>query len=131
MSVNYKLIADNDPGGTLEDAYTAMSAETVTTAPKVMVTYRKVAASVNLEASAELEASVIASVDVPDWVNIALADGGINVNDPQTEGLLSTLVSPQTASAILDMGIVTDPKYPGLKIGHLSNARQMRTEGRV
>ena len=129
--VNYKIIADNDPGGDLETAFAAMSAETVTSAPEVMVTYRRISAVVSLAASAELEAAVKSELTIPSWVNTALASDGIDVNDVQVSAVLDTLVSAGTSAEIKAMGVITEPKYKGFKIGHLANARQMREEGRI
>ena len=130
MSVDYKLIADNDPAGELQTAFDAMAAETVTSTPEFMVTYRKIGQSVSLAASAELETALKdASNGIPSWVDSVLAKDGINVNDPQVAGVLAALSSH--AAAITAMGVVTSPKYAGLKIGHLANARQMRADGRV
>ena len=129
--VNYKLIADNDPSGDLETAFAAMGAEAVTSTPEVMVTYRRISAAVSLAASAELEAAVKAELTIPSWVDTALASDGIDVNDAQVSAVLDSLVSVATAAAIKAMGVITDPKYKGFKIGHLANARQMREEGRV
>ena len=53
------------------------------------------------------------------------------MNDAQVSATLGAIVSTDTAAAIIAMGLVTSPKYAGLKIGHLANARQMRAEGRV
>jgi hypothetical protein len=43
--------------------------------------------------------------------------------------LLNSIVSPATAAAIIASGVETNPVYPGLKVGHLANARQKRAEG--
>tara|TARA_R110002074_G_scaffold119_2_gene486 strand:+ start:901 stop:1293 length:393 start_codon:yes stop_codon:yes gene_type:complete len=129
--VNYKLIADNDPVGELQTAFDSMAAEAVTSTPEVMVTYRQIGERVSLAASAELEAAVNGSELVPSWVDSVLAKDGINVNDAQVSATLGAIVSTDTAAAIIAMGLVTSPKYAGLKIGHLANARQMRAEGRV
>ena len=129
--VNYKLLADNDPGGELETAFDSMSAETITSTPEVMVTYRQIGERVSLAASAELEAAVNGSASIPSWVDSVLAKDGINVNDAQVSATLGAIVSADTAAAIIAMGVVTSPKYSGLKIGHLANARQMRQAGRI
>jgi hypothetical protein len=127
--IDYKQLADNDPGGELETAFASMSAETVTSTPEVMLTYRRISAGVSLAASAELEVAVNASAQMPSWVDKALSTDGIDVNDPQTAGLLAMLV-PDHAAAIQAMGVVNVSKYgAGFKIGHLQNARQMRDEG--
>jgi hypothetical protein len=130
VSVNYKLIADNDPSGELETAFAAMAAETVTSTPEVMVTYRQIGETVSLAASAELETALNDSGNgIPSWVDTALTKDGINVNDPQVADVLGSLSS--SAADITAMGVVTSPVYAGLKIGHLANARQMRMDGRV
>lgn len=129
--IDYKLLADNDPGGNLDTAYAAMSTETITTNPELMITYRKIGADCGLAVSAELEAAVKADANIPDWVNTALANDGINVNDPQVSATLASLVSAESATSISALGDVVELKYPNLKKGHLQNAREMRQEGRV
>lgn len=128
---NYKLIADSDPGGDLETAFATMASETITEKPEVMITYRKIGAAVSLSASFELESAIKASTQIPSWVDDVLRTDGIDVNDPQVSATLGALVSAQTAADILAMGQVTKPKYQGLKLGHLQNAREMRAEGRI
>jgi len=127
MSVDYKLLADNDLGGDLDAAFATMSAETITSTPEVMVTYRRISAAVSLEASATLEAIVQGMETMPSWVDKALATDGIDVNNPQVAGLLDSII-PEFSAAIIAMGIVTTPRYAGLKIGHLANARQKKEQ---
>ena len=129
--VDYKLIADNDVGGDLEDAFNTMSLDSIITTPEVMVTYRRISASVSLTVSAELQAAVLSASSIPAWVNQALAFDGININDPQVKSVLSTLVSEDSANKIIEMGVVKTPKYSNFKIGHLANARQKRAEGKI
>jgi hypothetical protein len=131
MSVNYKLIADNDPGGELETAFSLMENVTAETTPEVMLTYRRISAGVSLEASAALELAVNAAPAIPSWVDKALSTDGVDVNNTQTVGLLAALV-PDHATAIQAMGTVVVPKYgSGFRVGHLQNARQMREEGSI
>jgi hypothetical protein len=131
VSVDYKLIADNDPAGELETAFAAMAAETVTSTPEVMVTYRKIGEVVGLAASAELEVALKNTDNgIPSWVNAALNGGGVNVNDPQVSDVLEALV-PDNAEAITAIGVVTTAKYKSLKMRSLSKARLMRAEGRI
>lgn len=129
--INYKSIADNDPGGDLETAFNTMADEVITETPEVMITYRKIGAAVSLTASFELEAAIKASAQIPTWVDDVLRTDGIDVNDPQVSATLGALVSAQTAADILLMGQITKPKYEGLKLGHLQNAREMRSEGKI
>jgi len=127
--IDYKLIADNDPTGTLDSAFASMSAETITTNPEKLVTYISVANQVGFAESGELEAGVLSDTTLPKWVDKSLNTGGVNVNDPQVAGLLSVLVSAATSTKILAMGDVLSPKYPNLTMGVLADARRLRTEG--
>lgn len=133
--IDYKLLADNDPGGTLKAAFTSMSAETITTKPELRVTYIGIADKVGFAEAAELAAGIkaaIASSTLPEWVENSLNTGGVNANDPQVVGLLGSLVSPATATKLLAMGNVVTAKYPQLTaITFLEKARTMRTEGRI
>lgn len=132
MSVDYKRLADDDVGGELEPAFSTMSAMTVESTPEVMVTYRRISAAVSLAASAELEIGVLSpDSNIPSWVNASLSNDGIDVNDPQVNAVLASLVSVDTSAAISAMGVITEPKYTNFKVGHLANARQMRVEGRI
>jgi len=131
MSVNYKDLADNDPGGELQSAFDKMRAETITVNPEYMVTYRTIGSLVGLAESAELEIAVKAASSIPEWVNTSLASDGIDVNDAQVSATLGVLVSEATAAKITELGNVVVPRRTGLKIGHLANARQMREEGRI
>ena len=82
-------------------------------------------------ASAELESAILAVPAYSGWLNTDLQARGIDVNDAQVAGLIGTIVSAPTAAAIVAAGVVVVPKYAGLKIGHLANARQQRAAGEV
>lgn len=127
--VDYKRLADEDVGGDLDAAYATMAAMTVTSTPEVMITYRRISA-MSFAAMVALETAIKANAATSDAIHFLLKDGGIDVNDPQVADLLDQLV-PDHAAAIIGMGVVTEPKYAGFKIGHLANARQMRQDGRV
>lgn len=126
---DYKGIADGDPTGDLQAAFDSMAAETVATTPEKLMTYRSIANEVSFAASAELETSVLASM--PAWLNANLQTGGIDVNNSQTAALLGSLVTTATADAIIAAGVINVAKYPGLKIGHLADARRQRIAGEV
>lgn len=130
--VDYKAIADGDPGGDLDSAYTTMAAETVITTPEKLMTYRSIANEVGFAASAELEAGVLNdSNGMPSWLHADLAARGIDVNNPDVGALIGVLVSAPTATAILAAGQVPVAVYTGLKVGHLQNARQQRAAGEI
>ena len=130
--VNYKLLADDDPGGDLQTAFDSMEAETVTTNPEVMLTYKGIARDVNLNTAGQLALALDSS---PVWIDHAMRTDGINVNNLQVAPFLTTLIGGSFTQAMVDsiksLGNVVSPKYVGLKKGHLANARQMRADGRV
>jgi len=131
MSVDYKFIADNDPSGDLEAAFATMSAETVSTKPKLPLTYTGIADKTDV-INANLLASRV-SASLPDWIHDAMKDKGLDINNPKVQVVISDSLglSDVEARKILDAGIILEPKYGGnFKIGHLSNARQARIDGR-
>jgi len=111
-------------------AFNAMAAENETTNPERKLTYLQVANESTFAIAAELSAQVIEN-NMPNWVDAALSGEGIDVNNKQSQDMLNDICSEATANTIIALGDVLTPKYPGLKIGHLDNARQMRVEGRV
>jgi len=133
MSVDYAVLADNDPGGTLSSAFSAMAAQVVTEYPEFMITYRSVANAVGFDASVQLQVKVKSAF--PSWVDALLSSDGIDVNNIQTDALVNSLVdttfTQAMADGILAMGDVSVPVFPGLKPGVLADARRMRAEGRV
>lgn len=133
--IDYKKIADGDPGGDLEVAFAAMAVEevVVTPAPEKLMTYRSIANEVGFAASGELEAGVLdASNGMPQWLNIDLQSRGIDVNNPNVAGLIGALVTATTATNILAAGVTYALVYPNLKAGHLETSRIKRLlEGEV
>ena len=128
--IDYKNIADNDPGGDLDVAYEAMKKETVKSYPKKMMTYLDIANLLDLSKSKELQDAVVGIADIPEFVDHELKSGGLDVNDVKSQYMLRAIVSEDTANAIIGLGAVVTLAYPNFKIGHLSNARHMRLEGR-
>ena len=128
--IDYKNIADNDPGGDLDVAYEAMKKEAVKSYPKKMMTYLDIANLLDLSKSKELQDAVVGIADIPEFVDHELKSGGLDVNDVKSQYMLRAIVSEDTANAIIGLGAVVTLAYPNFKIGHLSNARQMRLEGR-
>ena len=130
--INYKLLADNDPGGELQAAFDSMAAETVATTPETQVTYTTLARDVDLVTANALTSKLSTQSA---WIDNALNSECINVNNPQVGPFLDALVDTDFTQLMADnvkaLGNVISPKYPGLKIGHLANARQMRADGRV
>tara|TARA_S200002703_G_scaffold1263_1_gene2210 strand:+ start:11128 stop:11535 length:408 start_codon:yes stop_codon:yes gene_type:complete len=135
MIVDYKLLADNDPGGYIETAFAAMQAETVTSAQDRKLSYIDIANEAGFQVATNLQLKIKAAIDAgvfPDLVDSALKGDGININDPQVAVVISTLgLSAGDEAAVLDLQNVTSAKYPNLRIGHLSDARRKRERGEV
>tara|TARA_R110000822_G_scaffold310397_1_gene443034 strand:- start:798 stop:1211 length:414 start_codon:yes stop_codon:yes gene_type:complete len=133
---DYKNIADNDPGGDLATAYATMKAETEVVTPVFKLTYTKIANLVSLNAASALQAAVLnPGTGIPEWVDSALKGSGIDVNNTQTQALLTQLgsnsyITVATADAIKALGNVTVAKYTGLSsMEFLKKARTLRTAG--
>lgn len=138
MSVPYKLYADDDPGGTLESAFATMEAATVNTTPKYRLTYMSIASKVDLAAAIAIEKAIDGAIGlkaIPKWVATIMVTTGLDINDPQVQMILGQLIganlSEAQADKILAVGVVKEPMYPGIKIGHLNDARVQRKEGNV
>ena len=137
--IDYKLIADNDPGGDLETAFAQMQAETVTVpVPGKRQTYLSIADEVGFAEAAALSGTVEAEVtakQLPKWVDVALEQDGIDVTNPQVGPILSSLVNETLTQTMVDAIIATGsedrPKYPGLRIGYLADARRKRERGEI
>jgi len=141
--VDYKLLADNDPGGDLQIAFEAMKAETVTQAQGRKLTYLQIANEVDFATATALQKRISALVvagTFPEWLDASLKAEGVNINDPQIhgeQGALNALVgdgaefSQVQADAIAALKNVTTLKYSGLKLGHLETARAMRLKGDI
>lgn len=141
MTINYKALADLDPGGTLESAYDTLAvAETTSSDHVQMVTDLSIAASIGLNDTVAFLAGLDTAVDdlvlpsiVVEWLT---TNGGIDVNHQDSQTTLQSLatanyVEQTTVDAVIAMGENSELDFPNLKIGHLANARQMRAEGRV
>ena len=135
MGVDYKGIADADPGGTLEDAFKYMSEDIkVQSRGEYRVTQLIMARDLGMTLAtsirAKLDTAVVAG-GVPGWL-IGFLDGpGIDINDPETAIFMTQLVAGKIlnkseADALLGMRTETVLVWSGLKIGHLDNSRQGR-----
>ena len=130
MTTNYAAIKLADTGEVdVNDAFATMSAMTVDTYPETMLTYINIANKASFAISAEVSAAVktaIAGGALPDWVDDALKTVGIDINNAETSGLLTSIgVSDASITAITNVGKVVVPAYPNLKLGQLITARSM------
>lgn len=140
MSVDYTAIADADPGGDLNSAFDTMDAETVVKSRgKYLVTQMDIAEQLGLDAAVivrdAFEAAVAAN-QLPSWVVTAMDAGGININHQGVATKVGQMVTASEltqaqADAFLDLGNATLSKWPGLKHGHLQNAREKRARGEI
>jgi len=139
MNVDYKFLADNDPGGELEVAFSAMAAEKIIEPHELILTDKGLANKLGLTKAIafkeNLKSAVVAGAlpqDVIDW----FVSTGIDINHPDVEITLNALrvagfLTLAQVSDVLNLRNKDNPKYPGLKIGHLQNAREWRAEGRI
>jgi hypothetical protein len=141
MSDYYKKIADGDPGGDLTAAYEAMRAETIS-APsqgEYRVTMTTMANRLGRDAARRIYAgfkAAVAAGQMDDWELAQLNDKGFDINNPETATAVTALfqagvLTQSDATALLNIAESTEPKYPGLEIGHLQNAREMRERGDI
>lgn len=128
--VDYTLIANEDPGGTLEQAYATMVDRRVSVSRGVYkITDIMVAAEIGLSKAESFLSAVEAAV--PARVSHWIKTGGIDINHPDTIATL-TAINPPHLAEVLPMGSESVCPYgAGFKIGHLQNARQMRADGRI
>lgn len=140
MTDYYKTLADADPGGDLQAAYEAMKAETVDVSRgEYRITDQDIAAEIGpvegLAFTAALEAARDAGALKPRILRW-LEGKGIDINNPGTRGMLAQLVAADhldqaLVDKVVAMGSIAQPKYPGLELGHLQNARDWRKEGKI
>ena len=137
--INYTAIAGADIGGELDVAYAALKALSVdSTANEHLMSYLSIANQVDFATSMALEVVVKAAVgasQLPAWVDTRLNNTGIDVNNPQTAGLLTSLVAGPFTQAMVDAivaaGVTQVFTFPSVQLGHLQNAREKRIAGVV
>lgn len=136
MSVDYKAIADAVlPGEDYETAFARMSAETVTEAVTGDVWESELGIMSRL--GVVLADTILTKIEgaVPARVQrLIQSEKGINIADPQTQGLVASLVAggvltQAEADALMAPLSVTRPKWPGLKPGYVQNAIDWRAQG--
>ena len=132
MSVNYKLIADNDPGGTLDAAFESMAAETTKQSKgKYLVNDLMIVNELGASDGHAFLDSVEASELLPERAKLWLRGNGIDVNHPDVEGIL-TAMNPPNIDKVLAMGDEVVPKYgAGFNEKQLNNARISRLNGAI
>jgi hypothetical protein len=132
MSINYKLIADDDPGGELETAFATMSVVTVVN-EKIQARYtdQDIAREIGFGPANQFLDDVEAAV--PGRVAYWLRTLGIDVAHIDTINVLNNLdPAPRNLNLVLALKNEKIPKYGfGFKEGHLQTARKKLAEGKI
>ena len=132
MSIDYKLIADEDPGGDLETAFATMSSRMVSnTKLQARYTDQDIAREIGFgKANAFLDD---VALQVPERVMYWIQNLGVDLAHLDTIAVLNSLdPAPRNLADVLALKDETVPKYGhGFKLGHLQNARQYRLDGRI
>ena len=129
---DYTKIADNDPTGDLQVALDAMKLLTEDVTPEThLINYRQVAKGLTMAKSKTLQEAIVATANIPDWVDVAMAGGdGININAPEVPSALTAMgLTEELKAEILALGVSTKLMFPDLRLGELQTARAKRLAG--
>ena len=130
MAIDYKLIADDDPGGDLGTAYATMAASMVTVERSSTVfTGHMIAQEIGIAAANQFlnDVELAAPARVMGWFN----DFGLDLSDPDVVAYM-TSINPANLAAVLALTDESQCKYgTNFKMGHLQNARQYRADGKI
>lgn len=135
--VNYKAIADAYEAGGYVDAVTAFDAMSAQTVPGVSRSLTgndlRIWAAMNAADYAALKAAV--SADPLSEIAVLLLGSPssvLDMADPRVQAMVSALPITQAGKdALHEAATQTNPMWPGLKIGHITNALQKREAGVV
>ena len=137
MKIDYTALANAvQQGETMEEAFTRLSAATVTE-DKAVAKYSELSLMSELGVTladtilTKIEAQVSARV-----VRMIQSVEGVNLADPETKGLLAGLLAGGALTqaehdALIDLTKETKPVWPNLKLGHVQNAMEWRAEGYI
>ena len=128
--IDYKVIADADPGGDLQAAFEAMRDETVTSYRALSGNELRLWSAANPNDYSAIKVAEIAFslIQTPDsLLELNRADVLLMVEGMVTGGIFSE----EGKNALLAMATVITPAYPGLNQAVLAKARDMRKEGRA
>jgi hypothetical protein len=136
--IDYKAIADADPGGDLQIAFDAMKAEAVDVLRDVesrMMSARTVyglIGDVSGKAAMDAIKTSLTDSDVKSW--FSPDQGGVDsfLVGPTFDGLAAGGVITQAeADLVKSYAYTKTPKYPSLRMGHLQDARRKRAAGEI
>lgn len=141
MAVDYKAIADDvaaNGDADYQAAFARMSAETVTEdLPSVRITEAGVISRLGLtDGEAILDAIESAPMTSPRVKRLIQLPDGINLADAAAKGFINALqagghITPAQKTMLMDLTRETKPKWPGLQPGHVQNAIDWRSEGKI
>lgn len=140
--IDYQQIKADDPGGTVDDALSALQVMTVQRdRAERMINERTVYAALGAsaaEAFLQTLESVAQSTDplapvvarVATWLKPGSELSGVDICSTETQGLLQSMASAgaldqSAVDAVIALSKETAPKYPGLTISHIEKARAM------
>lgn len=128
--IDYEAIANDDIGGDIDTAFTALTAMTITQSRgEYLVNDKAVTNALGLVAANKFLDALEAS-PIPERVKRWMIGDGIDINHPDTVATLIAMAPPGYES-VLALGTETVAKYPGITPAHLQKARTMRAEGRI
>ena len=130
--IDYKLIADEDPGGDLQTAFDTMAAVTIEVR-KSRAIYNSLglAAAIGFTNANEFLNDVEASTLIPERVVMWINTTGVDIVNADT-ALILKVIAPQHLDLVLALANETISKYGArFRMGHLQNAREYRARGKV
>lgn len=137
--IDYKAIADADPGGDLKTAYDALKAMTVSApAGETKIDLVGIANRFGPATANNVEAAIKAAISANQlggWVLHAMYGEGLNITHKDMAAQLTALkaagLTQDSLDKLLSLTQVQTPKFPGLLEGYLQNARQKRVRGEI
>jgi len=134
--MNYADIKADDPGGTVDSAFAALSTLTIDVSKSEFHVSNRTLMSVLLDNSGLEYIDFMTALDTAASVNRLIADArdemkpgadrGIDIVNPATQALLSTIgAAPATVAKIIALAKETVLKYPGITAGDIEYARSI------
>lgn len=144
MTISYQAIADRavvivgsaDPVQH-QAAFDTMAAETTTTmADALWESELSIMSRLGVTAADTILSKIETAVGSDRVTRMIRSAKGVNLADPQTIGLINSLVaasvlSQAEADALLSVNQIVTPVWPGLQLGHVQNALELRQRGDI
>ena len=135
--MDYKFIADNDPGGDLQSAFNVMSTEMTDSTEKKLITDSMLAREIGLvDANAVMDGieRAVSEGVLPQRVVRWIETQGIDINFQDTRDTLLFLQQGDYITEDLRLKVLTlskVPKYQGITLADIEKARLLRAQGKV